>query len=215
MKWKKKKFTFSTFAHFVLSNSKVTLFIWSNISRSQRQPLKSNNLYFKSRWEAMASFKCARTQTQIKLLIPLGPLTVAYGNKPTQQKDNMWSDAHSSSHTKARTQISDAQLKPDEDNILLQTFLEVWNKWGWTDRDSGWEPCCLNSKLHQSDWISSATWRQRRRKVRHSRPEEVEWTYKYNSNTHNTKLFSWTPSRQSKWKHTQGGLHARGTLLLR
>lgn len=66
----------------------------------------------------------SHAQTQIKLLILLGPLTVAYGNKPTQQKDNMWTHtpAHTQAHMEARTQISNAYLKPAEDTFWCKPW---------------------------------------------------------------------------------------------
>lgn len=80
-------------------------------------------------------------QTEIKPLIPLGPLTVAYGNKLTQSQEQM--QIASQMHPQKETDNSNTQLIPCSEIILItQLNIEAsatvskYMRRG-TDRDSG------------------------------------------------------------------------------
>lgn len=63
-----------------------------------------------------------------------------------------------------------------------------------TDRDRGWEPCCLNSRLHQNGQISSATW-----KIKKGEKKKVRGK---NTNTHRRTNHWETGVSNKKWDWT-------------
>lgn len=69
------------------------------------RPLKSNNLYL-NLGEKLQHHSNACARTKIKPLIPLGPLRVAYGNKPNTTKNKMWL-----THTPALTHTNECTCK--------------------------------------------------------------------------------------------------------
>lgn len=95
----------------------------------------------------------------------------------------------------ARTQISNAHLKPDGDttNMLLQALKKASNKW----ED---ELTVTRAESHVAwiqGFIKATEYRlqpggrgeEEGERSERSKPEEVEWTYKYNSNTQRKTVF--------------------------